>query len=212
MLEVKNLSFFYEKRKHFYLPKTQISIFENLNFSLNLGENFLIYGSSGSGKSTLGKIIAGLQSPRSGEVKVDSKRVLSPIPTQIQYIFQDQKTALNPYKKIKTLILDVAKNFNLTLDFPNLLASYGLDVSILDLRVCDLSSGEAQRVGILRALLPSPKILICDEILASLDLVTKHKMLTILKDYQAIHPISYVFISHSRETFRGFYTESLLLR
>lgn len=211
MLEVKNLSFFYEKRKHFYLPKIQIPIFKNLNFSLGPGENFLIHGSSGSGKSTLGRMIAGLQIPKSGEVRMEGERVLSPMPTQIQYIFQDQKTALNPYKKIKTLILDVAKNFNLTPDLPTLLDSYELDVDILDLRVCDLSSGEAQRVGILRALLPSPKVLICDEILTSLDLVMRHKILSILKAHQETHPISYVFISHSFEMFKGFYKESLLL-
>lgn len=201
MLNAIKLSYYYQRRRHFYLPQERVNVFQNVSFSLPLGENLLIYGPSGSGKSTLGKILAGIQAPKEGFVLIDETRLLSLSPHQIQYLFQDQKTALNPYKKIRTLIMDVAKHFQIDVNLEELLESFELSPHILHLKPCDLSTGEAQRVGILRALIPRPKILICDEITASLDPCLRKRVLEILKQYQQNNPISLIFISHLKEEF-----------
>ncbi|MCE3047730.1 ATP-binding cassette domain-containing protein [Helicobacter kayseriensis] len=208
MLEVSNLSFVYYKEKHFYLPKVRVPIFDQINFSLSLGENLLVYGSSGSGKSTLGKVLAGLLKPYKGEIRLGGERIFGIAPHRIQYIFQDQKTALNPYKNVKRLIGDVVGK---TLDISQILDQFALDERILGLRSRALSSGEAQRVGLLRALLLRPKVLICDEILESLDILTANQILEILKTYQRQNQMSYIFISHQKRLFEGMYQKTLYL-
>lgn len=208
MLEVSNLSFVYHKRKHFYLPKIDVPIFEGINFSLSFGENLLVYGSSGSGKSTLGKVLSGLISPYKGEIKLEGERILGIKPHKIQYVFQDQKTALNPYKNVKRLIGDIVGG---ALDISKTLQQFSLDEDILNLRSFALSSGEAQRVGLLRALLLKPRILICDEILESLDMVIASQILEILKIYQMQNQVSYIFISHQKRLFEGMYQKTLYL-
>ena len=211
MLEVRNISYFYEMKKHFYLPKERVEVLRDLSFSLPLGENLLVCGESGSGKSTLAKILAGMQKPKNGEIFLNGEQIVSLNPKEIQYIFQDQKIALNPYKSIQTLILDVARNFHLKIDFDALLPSFGLSSHILGLKARDLSSGEAQRIGLLRALIPCPKVLICDEITASLDLPRAYKIIRILKEYQESHRVSFIFISHSQKLFKSMCSRILKL-
>ncbi|WP_027327395.1 ATP-binding cassette domain-containing protein [Helicobacter pametensis] len=211
MLRVENLCFSYEKRSGFGLSKISTPILDHLSFSLQSGENMMIYGSSGSGKSTLGKILAGLISAQAGEIWLDDERIVGLSPLKIQYIFQDQKTALNPHKNVRQLILSVAWALEEKVDLLQLLDLYGLDEKILDLRVSALSSGEAQRIGILRALIAKPKILICDEVFASLDLGVLEKILSILRSYQKEHSASFIFISHIKEALGGMYQKILRL-
>ncbi len=211
MLEVRNISYFYEVKKHFYLPKERVEILKDLSFSLPIGENLLICGESGSGKSTLARILSGMQKAKSGEIFLDGEQILSMRPNEIQYVFQDQKTALNPHKSIRALILDVAKNFNLRVEINALLPTFGLKPHILDLGPRDLSSGEAQRVGLLRALIPCPRILICDEVTASLDLPRAYGMIKILEEYQEKHRVSFIFISHTQELFKSISSKVLEL-
>ncbi|EDB1176619.1 ATP-binding cassette domain-containing protein, partial [Campylobacter jejuni] len=106
---------------------------------------------------------------------------------QIQYCFQDQKMALNPYKKIRNLIQDGLENFNLQKN-DNLILEFfdffSLKKQILEQKPYELSGGEATRVGLIRALVLNPKLLILDEITSALDIKTSKEILTFLYDYQ----------------------------
>lgn len=219
MLEVRNLSKIYTIKKHWYLKKEDYLVFKDINFSLRLCENLAIVGESGSGKSTLAKILCMLEDASSGEVFY-SKIPLSlktqnlALRKQIQYLFQDQKLALNPYKKIKTSIFDVYENFNLKIDYDEIksfFTDFNLSLQLLDLKPMQLSGGEAQRIGLIRALLLKPKLLILDELTSSLDILNSFKILEFLYNYQNKNEISYIFISHQEESLKKFNCKKITL-
>lgn len=214
MLKIYNLSKFYEVKKHWYLKKEKHLVFENISFSLKYGENLMILGQSGAGKSTLARILCFLEAPSNGEIwyenynlhKLDKKKQRS-LRKEIQYCFQDQKTALNPYKKIKDLIQDGLENFHLqkkndlVLEFFD---SFHLKKQILEQKPYELSGGEATRIGLIRALILNPKLLILDEITSALDIKTSKEILTFLYHYQKKNDISYIFITHQNNFFSDF--------
>ncbi len=221
MLEVKNLGKFYELKKHWYLKKEKHLIFENVNFSLKENENLMILGQSGAGKSTLARILCFLENPSFGEVmyknlnlhKLDrtKQRFLR---KEIQYCFQDQKIALNPYKKIKNLIQDGLENFNIKKEQEKILEffdCFNLKKQILEQKPYELSGGEATRVGLIRALILEPKLLILDEITSSLDIKNSNEILNFLYHYQQKNHLSCIFITHQEELFVNFKCKKMKL-
>lgn len=221
MLKVCNLSQFYEFKKHWHLKKEKYIVFDNINFSLKENENLMILGKSGAGKSTLARILCFLEKPSKGEVwyenlnlhELDKSRQRF-LRKQIQYCFQDQKMALNPYKKIKNLIQEGLENFNLQKNDDLILEFFdffNLKKQILEQKPYELSGGEATRVGLMRALVLNPKLLILDEITSALDMKTSKEILTFLYHYQQKNNISYIFISHQSELFYQFNLKNLKL-
>lgn len=212
MLEVKNLAKSYTMKRHWYVKKEECLIFENVNFSLKLGENLLICGESGRGKSTLARILCGLEKASFGGVfyegeNIHEARNAKIFKQKIQYVFQNQKLALNPYKSINSLIYSVFSNFKMQKDelwVEKMLSNFGLKLDVLSLKSTQLSGGEASRIGVLRALIPSPKILILDELTSALDLLNSLKIVEFLKFYQKENEISYIFITHQEEFFKDF--------
>lgn len=220
-LEVSNLSKSYFLKKHWYLKEEEIFVFKDISFSLNERENLLICGESGSGKSTLAKILCMLERCDQGKIIFEDQDISKltfkeqrMLRKDIQYIFQDQKLSLNPYKNTKRLILDVYDNFKLKADFDNvfmLFDEFGLKEDILNLKPSKLSGGQSQRLGLIRALILKPKLLILDEILSALDMPTSIKILAFLKKYQEDNNISYIFISHHERVLRNFYSKKIEL-
>ncbi|ARE81094.1 ABC transporter ATP-binding protein [Campylobacter helveticus] len=218
MFEVRNLAKNYTIKRHWYLKEEQKEIFKNINFSFNLGENLLICGESGAGKSTLARVLCGLEKPSFGEVFYEGKNLHLGenlhFKKAVQYVFQDQKLALNPYRKIKSLINDVWENFALKKDenfLKELLKNLSLKEELLALKSTQLSGGEASRIGLLRAFLLSPKILILDELTSALDILNALKIIKFLKEYQENHAISYIFITHQEEFFKDFAYKKIII-
>lgn len=222
MLEVKNLSKSYIQKKHWYLKNEENFVFKGINFSLQQGENLLLYGESGSGKSTLARILCMLETPKEGQILFENQNILGlnfntqrMLRKKIQYIFQDQKLALNPYKNAKTLLLDVYKNFHLKPDFKEistLLEMFELKEEILALKPQNLSGGQCQRLGLIRALILKPKLLILDEVFAPLDLLVALKIIKYLKTFQSNNDITYIFISHQDKLLQNFYSNKFEMR
>lgn len=217
MLEVKNLSKSFIVKKHWYLKEQSILVFQNLNFSLNLGQNLAIFGESGSGKSTLARILCSLELPSSGEVLYRGENLYTQkqkSKTKIQYLFQEQKLALNPYKYIKTSLFDVydycglKRNEKELFDFFSI---FELNKDLLGLKPLQLSGGEAARIGLIRALILKPEFLILDELTSSLDIMNIEKILGFLKKYQENNTISYIFITHQEEFLKNFKCEKMKL-
>ncbi|MCX2682671.1 ATP-binding cassette domain-containing protein [Campylobacter sp. MIT 21-1685] len=214
MLEVNNLSKIYEMRKHWYCKKEQRVVFEKINFTLKSGENLMLLGKSGAGKSTLARILCFLETPSTGKVLYKQKnihkleaRMQKKIRQEIQYIFQDQKLALNPYRKVHSLLLDGFDNFALPKDegcINTFFDIFQLPKKILQQKPLELSGGEAMRVGLIRALLLQPSVLILDELSSSLDIKNVCEIVQFLKNYQSKQRISYIFITHQSEFFENF--------
>ena len=133
---------------------------------------------------------------------------------EISYVFQEQKLALNPYKKVLDLLCVGQQNFGLNFDLneaKRLFEDFELEFSLTKLKPKELSTGQAQRIGLIRALLLRPKLLILDEITAPLDLSASGKILSHLLAIQKKQNISYIFISHQEKLMRSFCNKELKL-
>lgn len=207
MLEVKNVSKFYDFKEHFNAKSQKICVLNGVNFSLKMGENLSILGVSGSGKSTLANLISGLESVNSGEISLNGKKSFN---KKISLIMQSQKLCLNPILRIKTSLNLLKKYTNLSFkddEIYSLLKTLNLKSEILNKFPHEISGGEASRVGILKALLIKPEILICDEITAGLDLENKNQVLEILKSLKE----SIIFITHDLEAAKEISQKVLIL-
>lgn len=178
----------------------------SLDLSLSLGrECGVIFGPSGAGKTTLLRLIAGLERPDSGHVRLDGEllfdsatRVDRPLRRrQVGMIFQDD--LLFPH-------LDVAANIRFGLkgrpraeirarvdEVAALCGVHGL----LRRRPSTLSGGERQRVGLARALAPRPRLLLCDEPVSALDLASRHTLIERLRDVRRAESIPVLYVTHS---------------
>lgn len=185
---------------------SQETILNNVSFSIKDGHSVAILGQSGSGKTTLAKCLAMLESVTSGKIILDGidttklnfnqKRHLR---RKIQYVFQDQLMAMNPKKTAMQAINDVIRNFNLCQNEVNLehiLSDAKFKKSLLNRLPSELSGGERQRLGIVRAMLPCPKIMILDEVTSALNKSLKIDIMHTLMHYRKLHGTAIIFITH----------------
>lgn len=203
ILESLNAGFYYEPEFRLFKKRDKKVIFNNLNLGLKAGEKLWLRGKNGSGKSTLFSLFVRLLKLKSGEIFYEGKnyneRALKDLRKNIQLVQQNQKIALNPYKSVKYQIQIVFKNFDLNYDqnmVDKLIEGLNLDINMY--QKCDtLSGGEASRLGLLRALIVKPKILLLDEINASLDEDNLERVIDLLKDINKRGGTSIIFASHN---------------
>ena len=194
LLTVENLTKIYVKKK----------ILNNVSFSLKKGEILGVLGKSGAGKSTIGKILLQLSRPTTGTILFEGK-ALSEVPRRdIQAIFQDPYSALNPSLKIGEILEEplIANGV-----FQNkkerrkkveeTLVKVGLLESDYEKYPEELSGGQQQRVCIAGAIILSPKLIICDEPIASLDLAIQVQILDLIQKINQEEGISFIFITHN---------------
>ncbi len=194
LLTVENLSKEYIKKK----------TLNNVSFSMEKGEILGMLGKSGAGKSTIGKILLQLSRPTTGTILFEGK-ALSEVPRRdIQAIFQDPYSALNPSLKIGEILEEplIANGV-----FQNkkerrkkveeTLVKVGLLESDYEKYPEELSGGQQQRVCIAGAIILSPKLIICDEPIASLDLAIQVQILDLIQKINQEEGISFIFITHN---------------
>ncbi len=217
MLAVKNLSVVYTSGGLF-AKKKQVAALDNVNIELFKGETLGIIGPSGCGKTTLGRVIAGWIKPTSGEVTLQSATRITPTmkpgkdwAREVQLIFQDPFGSLNPKIKIGAAIAEpmlvhgLAKNKKEAQEaVEQLLEKVGLLPEHFDRYPHEFSGGQRQRIVIARALAVKPKILICDESVAALDVSVQAQVLNLLNDLQEEFALSYIFISHDHNVIHYF--------
>ena len=201
----------------------QIKALDDVSFTLASGQTIGLVGQSGSGKSTIAKILTQLESPTSGEVRLDG----TPIPRrgrglrsyrqQLRMVFQDPFASLNPYHSVRhhierPLRLDnVVARADLDDEVRRLLERVRLLPSIADRRPHELSGGQRQRVAIARALASRPKILVADEPVSMLDVSIRLGVLTLLADLQREEGLGVLYITHDLATARHFSNEIIVL-
>lgn len=202
----------------------QMKALDDVSFTLRSGQTIGLVGQSGSGKSTIAKILTQLETPTSGEVRLDG----APIPRrgkglrtyrqQLRMVFQDPFASLNPYHSIRYAIQrplqldDVVPKDQLDDEVRRLLGRVRLDAdAVIDRRPHELSGGQRQRVAIARALASRPKLLVADEPVSMLDVSIRLGVLNLLADLQREQGLGVLYITHDLATARHFSDEILVL-
>lgn len=205
MLEIRDLGVVYRGRGR---RKDKVAL-EGVTLDLAPGETLGLVGESGSGKSTLGGCVLGLVHPSQGAVKFDgrdithaTRRARRSLSTQIQAVFQDPYSSFNPHRTIEQSVGETLNNV------PGLsrserrervaamLERVGIDRSALAKFPAQFSGGQRQRIAIARALLPEPRLVVCDESVSALDLSVQAQVLNLLLELQRELGLAYLFITH----------------
>lgn len=201
ILQVKRL-------KKSYNRKSSSPAVDGVSFDLKEGEILGIVGESGCGKSTLARCVIRLLKPDSGEIiwrgadisRLD-ERGLRDVRPEIQMIFQNPYASFNPRFSVGNSIERVGKFHKLNKDeyeerLSELLSSCEIDSELLLRRPRELSGGQLQRLAIVRALLPEPRLLIADEAVSALDVSVQESILKLLLRLRERYGVAVLFISH----------------
>jgi oligopeptide/dipeptide ABC transporter ATP-binding protein len=191
--------------------KTQgyVKAVNDVSFDIGPGETVAVVGESGCGKSTLGYSLLGLVKPTEGELSLQGRRVditrasaWDSFRKDFQIVFQDPYTSLNPRHTVFEILAEPMKvhrlheTRHLRAAVAELLEKVGLDASYMQRFPHAFSGGQRQRIGIARAIGLRPKLLVCDEVVAALDVSVQAQIIQLLLDLKAQLQLSLLFISH----------------
>ena len=203
LLEVRNLT------KVFSLgPGADLVAVRNASLTVDRGETLGLVGESGSGKTTLGRCILRLIEPTDGSVFLNGDKItglkgkaLRDLRSRMQLVFQDPFASLNPRLTVaqtlrEPLILQGIDRSRRKARTAEILRQVGLDESMFDCYPLDLTASEQQRVGIARALVTRPELVVLDEPTSMLDPSARADLLALLQRIQRETGTAYVFISH----------------
>jgi len=196
-------------RTLFGQPKPAVHAVQDVTLNVRKGETLGVVGESGCGKSTLARMIVGLDAPTGGRIVFDGRDIvkeaghdLRRLSREVQYVFQDPVASLNPRKTIRT-ILEAPLKHLLDMDkgarekrLGELMEAVNLAPEFLDRYPHEFSGGQAQRIGIARALAADPKLIVLDEPVSALDVSVQAQVLNILDGLKDRFGLTYVFISH----------------
>ena len=230
LLELKKITKIFDDQSISYtkkLDENAVKAVNNVSFKLFEGETLGLVGESGSGKSTIAKIITGLVRPSFGELEYNGlslynsrrKYQIDKSRGQIQMIFQDPYSSLNPRFKVKDIIAEPIKFFqkgitrnDLEQNVNDLIDIVGMTRKSLDRYPHEFSGGQRQRISIARALATRPRLLICDEPTSALDVSIQAQILNLLKDIQDELHLTMLFISHDLPVIRQMCNRIIVLK
>jgi len=222
ILEIRGLAAGYGRLGRDGVPA--VRVLDDVNLSIARGTALGVIGESGSGKTTLARVVAGLVDRSHGEVLFDGQ----PLPTklaqrtadqyrQIQIVFQNADTALNPSHSIADILgrplsfyhrlrgAALQKRVRALLDLVQLPAAIAKRSSV------GLSGGQKQRINLARALAAEPALILCDEVTSALDTVVGAAILALLNDLRRELGMSYMFISHDISTVQSICDDVIVL-
>ncbi len=182
---------------------------DGVSIGVARGRTLGIVGESGSGKTTLARMMVGLLPPTAGSIEIDGRSVpelaLSDRKTlhrMVQMVFQDPVSSLNPRKTVRSILEAPLKALlgmgpeQRNQRIAELLSLVSLRAEFADRYPHEFSGGQAQRIGIARALAAEPELIVLDEPVSSLDVSVQAQVLLLLSDLQRRLNLTYVFISH----------------
>ncbi|MEM5501476.1 ABC transporter ATP-binding protein [Ahrensia kielensis] len=215
-LNVDNLKVEFDIFNGLFARKNVLKAVDGISFDLAKGETLGVVGESGSGKSTLARAILRLLPVASGEVSwlgadlmAMGKSQMKDARQDLQIVFQDPMASLNPSMTIGSSIMEPLRIFAPHLSKEErrqkveaMMDRVGLPKSMINRYPHELSGGQNQRVGIARAVILSPKLVICDEAVSALDVSIQAQIIDLLRDLQKDMGLSLIFISHDLSVVR----------
>jgi oligopeptide transport system ATP-binding protein len=217
ILEVRNLKKYFDvgRRGLFRRSRCQVKALDGVNLSVKEGTTLALVGESGCGKTTLGRCILRLEEPTEGEINFLGQNVLSSSQNQLmalrremQIIFQDPYSSLNPRMTVEDIIGEgliihgVARGKEKRRRVAELLEEVGLRPEYTDHYPHQFSGGQRQRICVARALALNPKLVVADEPVSALDVSIQAQILNLLVSLQQKFGLTYLFISHDLSVVR----------
>jgi oligopeptide/dipeptide ABC transporter ATP-binding protein len=217
LVRVDNLVKYFPVRAAGLIRRTvgQVQAVDDVSLTIPRGKTLGLVGETGSGKSTLARCVAGLIPVTSGKVTFNgrditnlSRRAMRPVRREIQMIFQDPYSSLNPRRRVGAIIGDpftihkTATGAERKRQVQELMERVGLNPEHYNRFPAEFSGGQRQRIGVARALALRPQLIICDEPVSALDVSIQAQVLNLLADLQRDYGLSYLFIAHDLEVVR----------
>ncbi len=206
-------------KKYFKTPKGMLHAVDDINFEINKGETLGLVGESGCGKSTTGRVILRLLEATAGSVTFEGKdvlnmgnRELAKLRREMQIIFQDPFSSLNPRMSVSQIIAEpliihkVGDQNKQTIqkEVMRLMDIVGLSHNLMNSYPHELDGGRRQRIGVARALALQPKFIVADEPVSALDVSIQAQILNLLQDLQEEFGLTYLFITHDLSVVKHF--------
>jgi peptide/nickel transport system ATP-binding protein len=193
----------------------EVSAVADVSFSIRPGQTFGMVGESGCGKTTIGRLIAGLEKANGGSIILDgedlvqlSKRERRRRSPKVQLIFQDAYASMDPRMRVGPILREplVIQGIGSRQEQRNKIAAIldevGLPRAAVDRYPHEFSGGQRQRLGLARALILRPKLVIADEPVSALDVSIQAQILNLMLDLQRDLGLTYLFISHDLSVVR----------
>ncbi len=222
VLEVDNLKMYFPVKAGGLIRRKvgDVQAVDGVSFQVPRGGSLGLVGESGCGKSTTGRLITRLYEPTGGKILFEDRdmaemnnRELKPLRREVQMIFQDPYTSLNPRHTVGSIIaapLEVHKVLPKDKILPRvqeLLEIVGLNPEHYNRYPNEFSGGQRQRIGIARALTLNPKLLVADEPVSALDVSIQAQVINLLQDIQREFDVAFLFIAHDLAVVRHFCPE-----
>ncbi len=211
LLSVRDLHVHFKVRgEGLFAAKRSLKAVNGVNFDLYPGETLGIVGESGCGKSTLARALLNLIPATAGKVVWLGRDMAGAnagdwqqVRKHVQMVFQDPLASLNPRMNIAQIIGEPLRTHRPDLSSADVLArvkammvKVGLNESQLNRYPHEFSGGQCQRIGIARALILEPKLIVCDEPVSALDVSIQAQVVNLMQDLQRRLGLSYIFIAH----------------
>ena len=228
LLQVENLKVSFDVSSEGDMPWTKpkkLQAVNNVSFNLSSGETLGIVGESGCGKSTLARAIVKMVPTDSGKVLWLGNDLLSLNKSemrkhrkQIQMIFQDPLASLNPRMNIGEIIAEPLRTHypktpeaDVQERVSDVMKKVGLLSNLVNRFPHEFSGGQCQRIGIARALILKPKLIICDEPVSALDVSIQAQVVNLLMDLQEEMGLTLIFIAHDLSIVKHISTKIMVL-
>ncbi|HEY7790130.1 MAG TPA: ATP-binding cassette domain-containing protein [Vicinamibacterales bacterium] len=209
LLDVRHLAKQFSRTRGLFGAGSVLRAVDDVSFTIEEGETFGLVGETGSGKTTTGRCVLRLIEPTSGEVRFRgedvlraSRRRMRELRRQMQIVFQDPYSSLNPRMRVRAIVEEpliihrLGGRVERRARVDELFGLVGLDPALADRYPHQFSGGQRQRVGLARALALNPSFIVADEPVSALDVSIQAQVINLLQDLQQQLGLSYLFISH----------------